>query len=128
MHCNWEKRYISTQSPEIKTPEKYLYPAGIYLLKVNNRKTRSRYEICSKLKIKTPEPYHRLHSGVFIVNLEHILEFDLVFLLLTLSMYLPTGYMLRISFNHFIDTTANSLTLRINSCCMCFFFQKPVKC
>ena len=26
-----------------------------YLLKVNNRNTRTRYEICSKLTIKTPE-------------------------------------------------------------------------
>ena len=31
------------------------YPAGIYLLKVNNRNTRTRCEICSKLTIKTPE-------------------------------------------------------------------------
>ena len=30
-------------------------PAGIYLLKVNNRSTRARCEICSKLTIKTPE-------------------------------------------------------------------------
>ena len=29
-------------------------PVGIYLLKVNNRITRSRCEICSKLTIKTP--------------------------------------------------------------------------
>ena len=29
-------------------------PAGIYLLKVNNRNTRTRCEICSKLTIKTP--------------------------------------------------------------------------
>ena len=28
-------------------------PAGIYLLKVNNRNTRARCEICSKLTIKT---------------------------------------------------------------------------
>ena len=32
-----------------------LTPAGIYLLKVNNRSTRTRCEICSKLTIKTPE-------------------------------------------------------------------------
>ena len=32
-----------------------MYPAGIYLLKVNNRNTRARSEICSKLTIKTPE-------------------------------------------------------------------------
>ena len=30
-------------------------PAGIYLLKVNNRNTRTRCEICSKLTIKTLE-------------------------------------------------------------------------
>ena len=32
-----------------------LYPAGIYLLNVNNSKTRTRYEICSKLTIKIPD-------------------------------------------------------------------------
>ena len=31
------------------------FPVGIYLLKVKNRNTRIRYEICSKLTIKTPE-------------------------------------------------------------------------
>ena len=34
------------------------FPAGIYLLKVNNRNTRTRCEICSKLTIKTPERRH----------------------------------------------------------------------
>ena len=33
-------------------------PAGIYLFKVNNRNTRTRCEICSKLIIKTPERRH----------------------------------------------------------------------
>ena len=33
----------------------HVYPVGIYLLKVNNRNTRTRCEICSKLTIKTPE-------------------------------------------------------------------------
>ena len=33
-------------------------PAGIYLLKVNNKNTRTRCEICSKLTIKTPELRH----------------------------------------------------------------------
>ena len=32
-----------------------LNPVGIYLLKVNNRNTRTRCEICSKLTIKIPE-------------------------------------------------------------------------
>ena len=30
-------------------------PAGNYLFEVNNRNTRTRCEICSKLTIKTPE-------------------------------------------------------------------------
>ena len=30
------------------------YPAGNYMFKVNNRNTRARCEICSKLTIKTP--------------------------------------------------------------------------
>ena len=51
-----------------------VYPAKIYFFKVNNRNTRKRYEICSKLTIKT-----------FIVNFEHILYLFLVFLLLILN-------------------------------------------
>ena len=34
---------------------------------------------------KTPERHHLRHSGVFIVNSEHISHLVLVFLLLTLS-------------------------------------------
>ena len=36
-------------------------PAGIYLLKVNNRNTRARCEACSKLTIKIPERRHWLN-------------------------------------------------------------------
>ena len=57
-------------------------PVGVYLLKVNNRNTRTRCERCLKSVIKTP---------VFIVNFEHISHFVLVFQLLTLNMQLPTG-------------------------------------
>ena len=49
-------------------------PAGIYLFKVNNKKTRTRCEIYSKLKEKTPERRHWPHSGVFIVNFEHVIS------------------------------------------------------
>ena len=66
-------------------------PAGIYLLKVGNRSTTTRREICSKLAIKTPERRHWHRYGVFIVNLEHISRLVLVFLLLPLNMLLPTG-------------------------------------
>ena len=57
-----------------------MIPANIYLLKVNNRNTRTRREVCSKLKIKTPDDV-----TVFIVNFEHVSHPFLVFLLLTLS-------------------------------------------
>ena len=41
-------------------------PSGIYLLKINNRKTRTRCKICSMLTTKTSE-----RSGIVIVNFEH---------------------------------------------------------
>ena len=40
-----------------------------YLFKANNRNTRKRCELCSKLTIKTR---HWRRSGIFIVNFEHI--------------------------------------------------------
>ena len=43
----------------------------IYLVRVNNRKTRKRCKICLKLTIKTPERRHGRRSGVFIVNFGH---------------------------------------------------------
>ena len=61
------------------------YPAGNYVFKLNNRNTRARCEICSKLTIKTPERRHWRLSDVFIVNFEHISHLVLVFLSLTLS-------------------------------------------
>ena len=63
----------------------WTFPAGIYLLKVNNRNTRTRCEVCSKLIMKTPEWRQWGRSGVFIVNYEHISHLGLVFLSLTLS-------------------------------------------
>ena len=54
-------------------------PAGIYLLKVNNRNTRTRCKICLKLTIKIPEQrqylkiFHTLFYCVSIVNLEHVI-------------------------------------------------------
>ena len=63
-----------------------IYPAGIYLLKVNYRTTRTRCEICLKLIIKIPERCQWRRSGIFIVNFELISNLILVFLLLTLNM------------------------------------------
>ena len=54
-------------------------PVGIYLLKVNNRKTGTRCEICSKLTINTPQQRHWRRSGVFTANFEHIPQLALVF-------------------------------------------------
>ena len=61
------------------------YPACIYLLKVNNRKTRTRCKISSKVILKTPERCHWRRFSVFIVSFEHISHLVLVFLLLTLN-------------------------------------------
>ena len=60
--------------------------AGSYLPRVNNRNTRTRFEICSKLTIKTTERRQWRHSRVFIVNFEHISHPSLNFLLLNLNM------------------------------------------
>ena len=49
-----------------------LHPTGIYLLKVNNRNTKTRCEIRSKLTINTPERLHWPRSDVFIVNFEYV--------------------------------------------------------
>ena len=64
-------------------------PAVNYMFKVNNISTRTRFEICSKLTIKTPERHQWCRSGVFFVNFEHISHLVLVFLLLTLSRQMP---------------------------------------
>ena len=51
---------------------KHEIPVGNYMFKVNNRNTRKRCEICSKLTIKIPEQRHWPRFRVFIVNFEHI--------------------------------------------------------
>ena len=61
------------------------YPANIYLFKVNNRNSRKRCEICSKLTIKTSEWRHSRPFRIFIVNVEHISHLFLVFLFLNLN-------------------------------------------
>ena len=56
------------------------------MFRVNNRNIRTRWEIGSKLTIKTPE-----WTPVFIVKFEQISHLALVFLVLTLSRWMPTG-------------------------------------
>ena len=83
---NQDKVIIVLFSQTVSKVEMYgLNPAGNYMFKVNNRNTRARCEICSKLTIKIPERRYWRRSGVFIANFEHISHLVLVFLLLTLS-------------------------------------------
>ena len=58
---------------------------------VNNRNTRKMCEICSNLTIKTPERRQWRNSSVFIINFEHNSQVFLVFLLLTLKMWMFVG-------------------------------------
>ena len=60
-------------------------PAIINLFKVNNRNTRKRCEICSKVTIKAPERRQCHRSSVCIVNFEHISYLSLLFSYLTLN-------------------------------------------
>ena len=63
----------------------FVQKAGNYIFKVNNRKTRTRCEMCSKLTIKMAKKHYWRSSGVFIFNFENISHLVPVFLLLTLS-------------------------------------------
>ena len=56
------------------------FPAGNYMFKANNKNTRTRFEICSKLTIKTSERRDWRRSGVFILNFEHFTPFSSVFI------------------------------------------------
>ena len=49
-------------------PRQHNFLVGNYMLKADNRNTKLRCEICSKLTIKTPERDHWRCSGAFIVN------------------------------------------------------------
>ena len=61
-----------------------MYPAGIYLFKVNNENNRAICKTYSKLKIKTPERHQGRRCGVFIIFILFNLFF-LVFSLLTFN-------------------------------------------
>ena len=76
LRCVVQKCYLGTWKREIKCMSfkcrcRNSFQANIYLFKVKNRNIRKRCEICSKLKIKTPERRHWSRSGVF-TNFEHI--------------------------------------------------------
>ena len=103
--------------------------AGIYLFKVNNRNTRTRCEICSKLTIKTIERHQWRRLGAFIVNFKHISYLVLVFLLLTLNMYLPAEA--RALFLPLKKISYQDLRKMEHWCCnrlQCQHRTKPIKC
>lgn len=68
-HCLWKTNYATT----------------IYLFEVNNKSTRNRCEIYSKLPTKIPDRRQCYHSGVFIVYLELFSHLFLAFALLGLT-------------------------------------------
>ena len=67
------------------------YPAGIYLLKVYNRNTKTRCEICSNLTVKTPE--RRQNDVIDVV---------LVSFLLTLNIFQTLSSVSIVDFEHVI--------------------------
>ena len=87
-------------------------PAGNCMFKFNNRYTRIRCEIFSKLTIKTRQ---WRCSGIFIVNFGHISHLVLVFLLLTLAGKYRLGTLAG-KFKLVIKTFVNALNIfRMNS-------------
>ena len=58
---------------------------------LTNTCSKSKVETLSKSATKTPEQYH----AVFIFNFEHIQQINLIFLLLTLDMYLSVGHKIK---------------------------------
>ena len=97
-------------------------PACIYLLKVNNRNTRTRCEICSNLTIKAPERRHWRPSGIFFVNFEHVLHLVLVFLLIILNMAGTLGIQNKKWKKKFFKISLNLINL-VRFCC----FQQNLK-
>ena len=58
----------------------------------HSRNTKKRCGICLKLTIKIPERRHWRRYSAFIVDLEHLSQLSLVFLLLDLNKSMLAGY------------------------------------
>ena len=75
-----------------------IYPAGNYMFKVNNRNSRTRCELCSKLTIKIPERRHDVVLVSLLITLKHISHLVLVLILnivhITLNVQLSAAYIL----------------------------------
>ena len=67
LQCNWNIRECHNKPDTLDLPSRNS-SASNYMFKVNNRNTKARCEICSKLTLNTPECV----SSVYIVNFEQI--------------------------------------------------------
>ena len=63
--------YFKEHQRTAASKNKSNFPAGVYLLKVNKRNTRTKCEICSKLPIKKPE---RFQLCVGVMNCFHLIR------------------------------------------------------
>ena len=86
------------------------YPANFlankYMVKVNNKNTRRKPEICLILTIKTPIRRQWRRPGVFIANFKHNLHIFLAFVLSTLNSWIGKRSFLQLfpSFYRFVET------------------------
>lgn len=67
------------------------FPQSVCLFRFSNGCTRVMCVIFSKLTLMTPEQCQWPRCGIFLVNFEKILHLVLIFPLLTLSKYMPSG-------------------------------------
>ena len=87
-YCSWEVTLSKSQNtnfPNLNNESRRRYNVIILIKTVFQPETKTRYEICSKLKIQIQEQRQCCQSGVFTVNFEHTSQLVLVFLLLTLN-------------------------------------------
>ena len=80
MDANPNYKLHATFNKVVNEPKHSVFASNIYLFKVNNKNNRKICEISSKLTTNTLN-----HPSVFIVNLKHIPQLFLVYLLLTLN-------------------------------------------
>ena len=85
------------------------------MFKINNRNTRTRCEICSKLSIKTPERSHWRRSGVSIVNFEQLNAGWLTSTLFKLSLFLIADFV-HSNFEHINLVFINNFELLFVCC------------
>ena len=75
------------------------FPAGNYMLKVNNGNTKTRSEISSTLTTKTPQRHQWRRFGVFNDNFEHISYLVYCFYCLLLASKWRLGYFTSVIFS-----------------------------